>query len=1040
MIIENGELQSPLINPNEQNNQKFKQRKKSLFQKIFGCCLERTSKSRNNTAGNEQNQEEDDSEKYHDFSPSNQITGTNQQQSAPNYILSFNKNQGLNENRQQGNVTKSQSQEKREKLFGLNPNQSYKGGIHLQDQQGGVYNQTYGNQQNNKPGDKNKTNKKQKKTKEQAINYDSNSIYDSSSGYDISQASNHTTDLRSSSLSTKTHNYDFDVSNYSAGQIFLLGKILQLMALVKDQKYAIDYVSNILPDDFRNCTNFTASKELHQINSFSGNFQSMTFRENSSYFNMKSLQNLNTKQLSQYEFNPDTIKYYRRRQVYFSKFSQGICIDAKCWPFLIPECIVQHISRRASQSNRRESIVDATCAVGQFSIAFSNQINQVIAIEKDPIRYQFARNNASIYNVQNCKYDQNERMSFNEGVLFYQDTSFLEEQFSTNANLSDIVFIAPHLLPENIDKLQNYDNPYFQSSQFYDSLRLYLKKAFKIAPQVILFTPRNVKIIEIVDLFTDAIKENLNKVKKCSIEIERHFINDHLKYICFYFGEFGREEISSQQEFKYINQQLERCYTINSNKQKYQKQTSIQKNKSIRIHQQIFNELGKFQLLNIVYKFNFSFKIENMKISQDQNLLSLFYAYLISHNFMSQARISYMISRKQYTNSNLSSNTNNFTISILKDDENNLNKQVKNPNDSILRRVSSFTIQQGSQIRNCSNQNILLSPSRTATQTQHNQDENTSQIDNQVSKQFDQTNPNITWDEEQKQESQTSKFSNLVGQIDSQKANNLHESRHTDRTLSSNSNFFRSTTNDQNNYRNTRIVYQNQKQNRKDKNKKFQRNGHRTLTDLKRKNHLSNMENILDDFDDREIVNKHFNQTESDENINDANNQEQFFSETDSEEDYEYEYEEDSSFNKNQMNASQITNNQLSFLHKTQRVYESKLEDYSDRTRGPNDIKKSQLSNSSQQTQDQDQLVVFHFNFFEQNKNDLSFNMNTSFNLMNTSRLIAQEMGQDQNQSQIKTGKKKEKNNFIQNENEAASFDSDQKCDEIAYSVQNCNM
>ncbi|EAR85120.2 RNA cap guanine-N2 methyltransferase (macronuclear) [Tetrahymena thermophila SB210] len=1029
MIIENGELSSPLMNANEQkNNQQQKQRKKSLFQKIFGCCLERTSKSRINTADNEQNQEDDDSEKYHGFSPSNQITGTNQQQ-----------NQDQNENNQQGNVIKSLSQDKREKLFGINPNQSYKGGKNLLDQQGGVQNQAYQNQQNSKAGDKKKTNKKQKKAKEQAINYDSNSIYDSSSGYDVSQASNHTTDLRSSSLSTKTHNYDFDVSNYGTGQIFLLGKILQLMVLVKDQKYVIDYASNNLPDDFRNYTNSTASKELHQINSLSGNYQSMTFRDNSSYFNMKSLSNLNIKTLSQYEFNPDTIKYYRRRQVYFSKYTQGICVDAKCWPFLIPECIVQHIARRASQSNRRESIVDVSCAVGQFSIAFSNQINQVIAIEKDPIRYQFARNNASIYNVQNCKYDQNERMSFNEGVLFYQDTSFLEEQFQTNANLSDIVFIAPHLLSENINKIQNYDDPYFQSSYFYDSLRLYLKKAFKIAPQVILFTPRNVKIIDIVDLFTDAIKENLNKVKKCSIEIEKHFVNDHLKYICFYFGEFGREEISSQQEFKYINQQLEKCYTINNNKQKYQKQTSIQKNKPIRIHQQVFNELGKFQLLNIVYKFNFSFKIENMKISEDQTLLSLFYAYLISHNFMSQARISYMISRKQYTNSNLSSNTNNFTISILKDDENNLNKQGKPLNDSILRRVSSFTIQQASQIKNSSN-NILLPPSRTATQTQSNQEENTSQLDNQISKQFDQINPNTTWDEEYKQESQGSKFSNFVGSIDSQKANNLLESRNTERTLSSNSNLFRSTTNDQNNYRNTRIVYQNQKENRENNKKKFSRNGHRTLTNLQRKNNLQSMENILDDFDDKEVINKHYNQTESDENIGDANNQEQFFSETDSEEDYEYEYEDDSSFNKNQMNASQITNNQLSFLHKTQRVYESKLEGYSDRTRGPNDIKKSQLSNSSQQTQDQDQLVVFHFNFFEQNKNDLSFNMNTSFNLMNTSRLIAQEMGQDQNQSQLKTGKTKDRSNFIQNENDAVSFDSDQKCDQITYTVQNCNM
>lgn len=52
-------------------------------------------------------------------------------------------------------------------------------------------------------------------------------------------------------------------------------------------------------------------------------------------------------------------------------------------------------------------------------------------------------------------------------------------------------------------------NTYFESDDFYFELKCLLKKAFTLAPQVILLTPRNIKIAEVCDAFTEAIKDNI---------------------------------------------------------------------------------------------------------------------------------------------------------------------------------------------------------------------------------------------------------------------------------------------------------------------------------------------------------------------------------------------------------------------------------------------------------------------------------------------------------------------------------------------------
>jgi len=101
--------------------------------------------------------------------------------------------------------------------------------------------------------------------------------------------------------------------------------------------------------------------------------------------------------------------------------------------------------------------------------------------------------------------------------------------------------------------------------------------------------------------------------------------------------------------------------------------------KPVRIHQCVYNELGKFQLLNVVCKFNFHIKLEK-PLGGENSLLSLFYAYLVSHGFLTQERVQYILSRNpKNETSNISSNTNMNFNAVIEENKPSLN-MIGEPN------------------------------------------------------------------------------------------------------------------------------------------------------------------------------------------------------------------------------------------------------------------------------------------------------------------------------------------------------------------------
>lgn len=94
-------------------------------------------------------------------------------------------------------------------------------------------------------------------------------------------------------------------------------------------------------------------------------------------------------------FGPKMQRYWDRRYNLFSKFDEGIQIDEVGLYSVTPEKIALEQARKMNC----KIIVDGFCGVGGNAIAFAQVCDKVYAIEKDPVRLEMARRNASIYGV-----------------------------------------------------------------------------------------------------------------------------------------------------------------------------------------------------------------------------------------------------------------------------------------------------------------------------------------------------------------------------------------------------------------------------------------------------------------------------------------------------------------------------------------------------------------------------------------------------------------------------------------------------------------
>lgn len=117
--------------------------------------------------------------------------------------------------------------------------------------------------------------------------------------------------------------------------------------------------------------------------------------------------------------DPDIVhdKYWAQRRRLFSRFDQGIKLDAEGWYSVTPEIIADHVARRVADlatkhvipydSSQGIVVFDAFCGCGGNTIAFgkmpSNIISKVVCVDTDRSKLLKAAHNASLYGIPKDK-------------------------------------------------------------------------------------------------------------------------------------------------------------------------------------------------------------------------------------------------------------------------------------------------------------------------------------------------------------------------------------------------------------------------------------------------------------------------------------------------------------------------------------------------------------------------------------------------------------------------------------------------------------
>ncbi|XP_063968300.1 trimethylguanosine synthase-like [Lytechinus pictus] len=195
-------------------------------------------------------------------------------------------------------------------------------------------------------------------------------------------------------------------------------------------------------------------------------------------------------------------KYWAQRYRLFSKFDEGIKLDAEGWYSVTPERIAEHQAERC----RCDLIVDAFCGAGGNAIQFAFTCERVIAVDIDPAKIELARHNAAVYGVA-------DRIDFIVGD-FFKVADDLK---------ADVVFLSPP-----------WGGPKYLKSDVFDVFTMMdidtaamFEKARCISENIGFFAPRNTNVDQLASLAGPGGR----------MEIEQNFLNKKIKTITAYYGE-----------------------------------------------------------------------------------------------------------------------------------------------------------------------------------------------------------------------------------------------------------------------------------------------------------------------------------------------------------------------------------------------------------------------------------------------------------------------------------------------------------------------
>ncbi|KAI5069249.1 hypothetical protein GOP47_0015550 [Adiantum capillus-veneris] len=211
--------------------------------------------------------------------------------------------------------------------------------------------------------------------------------------------------------------------------------------------------------------------------------------------------------------NHSVVKYWLRRYSLFSRFDEGIKIDEEGLFSVTPEEIAKHQAAHCGSSG---IVIDAFTGVGGNAIQFACMNFNVIAIDIDPKRIEYARHNAEVYGVAH-------KIDFIVGD-FFQLAPTLK---------GDVVFLSPPWGGPEYIKADKYDiETMIRPANGFSLFKL----ALTVAPSVAYFLPRTVDV------------EQLSRLSWLSspplpYEIERNYVRDELKAVTAYYGNIASRKI-----------------------------------------------------------------------------------------------------------------------------------------------------------------------------------------------------------------------------------------------------------------------------------------------------------------------------------------------------------------------------------------------------------------------------------------------------------------------------------------------------------------
>ncbi|CAI8606490.1 unnamed protein product [Vicia faba] len=197
-------------------------------------------------------------------------------------------------------------------------------------------------------------------------------------------------------------------------------------------------------------------------------------------------------------------KYWCQRYILFTRFDDGVKMDEEGWFSVTPEVIAHYQASRCAGG----TVIDCFTGVGGNAIQFAQRCRNVIAIDIDPLKIDYARHNASIYRVD-------DQIDFIVGDFF-----LLAPKLK-----ADTVFLSPPWGGPDYAKVSTYDMKTMLRPR--DGYTLF-NAAKEIASRIVMFLPKNVDFNQLAEL-------SLSASPPWSLEVEKVHLNGKLKAVTAYF-------------------------------------------------------------------------------------------------------------------------------------------------------------------------------------------------------------------------------------------------------------------------------------------------------------------------------------------------------------------------------------------------------------------------------------------------------------------------------------------------------------------------